>query len=152
MVNPARRGVSVYADGAALGNPGPAGIGVRFEGDAERLPPDISRPIGKATNNVAEYRALVCALEAVRDCELEPARVYLDSQLVVRQVLGEYKVKDKALQPLHRRAHQLLGDMERVAVIWVSRDKNKEANRLAVRAARAQRRAARPKPERPTAK
>ena len=106
----------LYTDGGARGNPGPAGIGARLMTAAGDVVEDLADYIGKATNNVAEYQALIAGLEIALDRGVERLDVFLDSELVVRQVNGQYKVKDAGLKPLHQQACLLLSKFHEVDV------------------------------------
>ena len=120
----------LYTDGGARGNPGPAGIGARLltaDGDVVE---ELADSIGTATNNVAEYQALIAGLEIALDRGVERLDVFLDSELVVRQVNGQYKVKDAGLKPLHRQACLLLGRFHEVDVKHVRREQNAAADAL----------------------
>ena len=120
----------LYTDGGARGNPGPAGIGARLltaDGDVVE---ELADFIGKATNNVAEYQALIAGLEIALDRGVERLDVFLDSELVVRQVNGQYKVKDAGLKPLHRQACLLLSRFPEVDVKHVRREQNAAADAL----------------------
>ena len=122
--------ITVYVDGAAKGNPGPAGIGVRLELEGVVLC-EQSEYIGNATNNVAEYKALIYALEIARRYRITRVIVLSDSELMVRQLNGEYKVKNEKLLPLYRSALDLAGNFEEFRIRHVSRTANKHADRLA---------------------
>ncbi len=120
----------LYTDGGARGNPGPAGIGARLltaDGDVVE---ELADSIGTATNNVAEYQALLAGLEIALDRGVERLDVFLDSELVVRQVNGQYKVKDAGLKPLHRQACLLLSRFHEVDVKHVRREQNAAADAL----------------------
>ncbi|HMG26735.1 MAG TPA: ribonuclease HI family protein [Acidimicrobiia bacterium] len=125
--------VVVYCDGGARGNPGPAAIGAVVL-DPSTDPPTklatVSERIGVATNNVAEYRALVAALEAARDFAARRIRVRADSQLLVRQLEGRYRVKQPHLKPFFERAKELLAEYESVDLAHVPREENTEADAL----------------------
>jgi len=120
-----------YIDGGARGNPGPAGFGVRIEQADGTLVDEFSEAIGHATNNVAEYRGLLAALDwaKVRGCR--ELHVRSDSLLLVQQMLGNYKVKNAGLQPLHAKARQLAREIGRVTFEHVGRSFNAHADRLA---------------------
>jgi ribonuclease HI len=120
-----------YIDGGARGNPGPAGYGVRVERADGTLVEEFGESIGVATNNVAEYRGLLAALEWARAHGCRPLRVRSDSLLLVQQMLGNYKVKNPGLQPLHARARLLVHELGRVAFEHVPRESNTHADRLA---------------------
>jgi ribonuclease HI len=123
----------VYADGGARGNPGPAAIGAVVL-DPSTDPPTrlatLSERIGVATNNVAEYRALVAALEAARQFPAQRMRLRLDSELLVRQLEGSYRVKQPHLRPYFERAKALLFEYEDVDIAHVRREENTEADAL----------------------
>jgi ribonuclease HI len=123
--------VVAYIDGGARGNPGPAGYGVRIEDEHGALVDEFSGTIGIATNNVAEYRGLLAALEWARQHGHNQVHVRSDSELLVRQMLGQYKVKNAGLQPLHAKARLLAHDVGRVTFEHVRRESNTEADRLA---------------------
>ncbi len=123
--------VIVYIDGGSRGNPGPAGFGVRIEDRDGRLIEELRGSLGVATNNVAEYRGLLAALEFLVGRKLRDARIRSDSELLVRQMRGEYRVKNAGLLPLHRRAAELLSRLHRVTFEHIPRAANGEADRLA---------------------
>lgn len=129
-----RRDVLVlYCDGGARGNPGPAAIGAVVL-DPSTDPPatlaTVSRRIGIATNNVAEYEALIAGLEAATPYPAREMRVRADSQLLIRQLEGRYKVKHPNLRPLYERARALLSRYERVDLGHVPREQNELADSL----------------------
>ncbi|MFA6027946.1 MAG: ribonuclease HI family protein [Patescibacteria group bacterium] len=115
----------IYTDGGARGNPGPAGIGVHIEGVA-----DFKEYIGKATNNQAEYKAVVLALQKAKELGAKEMKFYLDSELVVKQLSGEYKIKDKELSKLFVQAWNLTLSFKKVLFFHVPREKNKKADKL----------------------
>jgi ribonuclease HI len=125
--------VFVYSDGGARGNPGPAAIGAVVY-DATSDPPTrvatVSERIGTATNNVAEYRALIAGLEAAAALDARTVHVRADSLLVIKQLRGEYRVKDPALRVLHQRARTLLAAYDVVDLQHVRREQNTEADAL----------------------
>jgi ribonuclease HI len=122
----------LYTDGAARGNPGPAAIGaVLYEEGDERPVAMMSRPLGVATNNVAEYQAVIDGLEAAGDFDPDELVVRADSQLLVRQLTGRYRVKAPGLVPLHRRAATLLTGFRSVRLEHVPRESNMVADSLA---------------------
>jgi ribonuclease HI len=120
-----------YIDGGARGNPGPAGFGVRIEEEDGTLVEEFSEAIGTATNNVAEYRGLLAALEWAKARGLNALHVRSDSLLLVQQMKGVYKVKNEGLIPLHGKARILAHDIGRVTFEHVGRAKNAHADRLA---------------------
>jgi ribonuclease HI len=120
-----------YIDGGARGNPGPAGFGVRVEQTDGTLVEEFSEAIGVATNNVAEYRGLLAALEWAKAHGHRDLHVRSDSLLLVQQMLGNYKVKHAGLQPLHAKARMLANEIGRVTFEHVGRAHNARADRLA---------------------
>ena len=120
-----------YIDGGARGNPGPAAFGVRVEERDGTLVEEFGESIGVATNNVAEYRGLLAALEWARAHGHEALHVRSDSLLLVQQMLGNFKVKNAGLQPLHAKARLLAHEIGRVTFEHVGRAKNADADRLA---------------------
>ncbi len=125
---------TAYTDGGSRGNPGPAGYGVRIEDGAGKLVEELYEFLGTATNNVAEYRGLLAALRWARDHDLTSLRVRSDSELLVKQMKGVYRVKNPGLQPLHQEAQQLARQIGRVVFEHVRREQNSEADRLANKA------------------
>jgi ribonuclease HI len=123
--------VIAYIDGGARGNPGPAGFGVRVEDADGTLIEEFAESIGTATNNVAEYRGLLAALEWAKRHGRDQLHVRSDSLLLVQQMLGNYKVKNAGLQPLHTRARLLAQQVGAVTFEHVGRAKNAHADRLA---------------------
>jgi ribonuclease HI len=99
-----RKVLRLFTDGAARGNPGPAGLGVVIEDDQGLRLRGLCRYIGKATNNQAEYLAVIEGLRAVEEWKPDRLEVYLDSKLVVEQLGGRWRVKEPALRPLHHQA------------------------------------------------
>ena len=126
--------VIIHADGASRGNPGPAAIGAVIRDEQGTLITTISRRIGRTTNNQAEYRAIIAALEEAARLGARLADISLDSELVVKQIKGEYRVKKTTLKPLYQQVSQLLGSLEGFTINHVPRQQNKEADRLANRA------------------
>jgi probable phosphoglycerate mutase len=126
--------VVAYIDGGARGNPGPAGYGVRIETAAGTLIDEFGGSIGVATNNVAEYRALIAALEWARARRLASLHVRSDSLLLVQQMRGKFKVKHPGLQPLYGKARLLAHEIGRVTFEHVGRALNAHADRLANKA------------------
>jgi ribonuclease HI len=118
----------IYTDGGARGNPGPAGIGVVIKkGDETHR---FKRYIGEATNNQAEYRAVILALEKAKDLGGEELEFYLDSELVVKQLNREYRVKDADLAPLFVEIHNRSLAFKKITWRHVRRELNKEADKL----------------------
>jgi probable phosphoglycerate mutase len=123
--------VIAYTDGGARGNPGPAGFGVRIERTDGTLVDEFQEAIGVATNNVAEYRGLIAALEWARAHAETDVLIRSDSLLLVQQMRGNYKVKHAGLQPLHAKARLLAHEIGRVRYEHVRREANRHADRLA---------------------
>jgi ribonuclease HI len=123
-----------YIDGGARGNPGPAGFGVRVEHPDGSLVEEFSDAIGVATNNVAEYRGLLAALDYALAHDCRSLTVRSDSLLLVKQMRGEYKVKHPGLRPLHQQARALVARIGRVTFEHVGRSLNAHADRLANKA------------------
>lgn len=126
------RGAAVaYSDGASRGNPGPAAYGIRIvDADGGELHASGAK-IGRATNNVAEYRGAIAALEIARDLGVRRLELRMDSELVVKQLRGEYRVKDANLAALKTRLDRLIRDFEAFRVSHVRRGENSETDRLA---------------------
>jgi probable phosphoglycerate mutase len=123
--------VIVHIDGASRGNPGPAAYGVVMESaDGSRLAA-FSHCIGTATNNVAEYYALIAALDFAATNGIRRLRVLSDSQLIVNQIKGTYKVKHPDLRPLHERAKKQAAALESFSIQYVPREQNGDADDLA---------------------
>jgi ribonuclease HI len=130
---PAKRTLRIYCDGGSRGNPGPAAVGAVVLDTAEqppRLVATVSETIGVATNNVAEYTALIRGLEAAAPFGADRMEVRADSQLLIRQLEGRYRVKHPSLVPLHREARRLLGAYAEVELLHVRREDNTEADAL----------------------
>ena len=126
--------ITAYFDGGARGNPGPAGYGVRIERADGTLIEELQGSIGVATNNVAEYRGLLAALEWAHAHGHRIVHVRSDSLLLVQQMLGNYRVKHPGLQPLHAKASLLAHQIGRVSFEHVRREQNAHADRLANKA------------------
>ncbi len=129
----APRTLRVHIDGASRGNPGPAGIGVLFLGPDGAVVEQIHRGIGEATNNVAEYSALLAGLDRAAALGVTELEVYSDSELLVRQLQGRYQVKHPALRPLYAAARKRIAGLSRFAIHHVPRELNAEADALANR-------------------
>jgi len=123
-------GVVLRTDGGSRGNPGPAGAGFVIERDGEIICRG-GRFLGSVTNNVAEYEALIWGLENVSAMGFATVTVYADSELLVKQVNGHYRVKNEGLKPLFVRALQLLRSFSGFKVAHVRREQNKEADEMA---------------------
>ena len=129
-----RGGARIHIDGASRGNPGRAGVGVLILRPDGQVVERVHRSIGEATNNVAEYRALLLALERAQALGYAEIDVYSDSELLVRQLQGRYQVKHPGLRELHAKAREHIGHFRRFAIEHVPRERNAEADALANRA------------------
>jgi ribonuclease H / adenosylcobalamin/alpha-ribazole phosphatase len=124
--------VVIEADGGSRGNPGPAGYGaVVWDADRSTVLAETKQAIGHATNNVAEYRALIAGLDDAAKVGATEAAVYMDSKLVVEQMAGRWKVKHPDLAQLHAQARTLAAQFARISYAWVPRERNTHADRLA---------------------
>jgi ribonuclease HI len=130
--------VVVWTDGGARGNPGPAGVGVVVARPDGTVLAEVAEGIGWATNNVAEYRAVIAGLEQARALGARRVRVRADSLLLVQQLRGQWKVKNAGLQPLWAEATRLARSFERVTFEHVPRERNRAADALANKAMDAQ--------------
>ena len=132
----AREGLQLVLsiDGAARGNPGPAGIGVMIQAENGLVKEEFWRYIGEATNNVAEYKALLLALEEASRLKPAAVKIRSDSELLVRQIEGKYRVKNPHLAVLHAQARDLIRTIPSVHLEHVGRDQNRQADALANRA------------------
>jgi ribonuclease HI len=124
----------LMVDGAARGNPGEAGCGAAICNEHGVVVEELTRYLGHATNNVAEYKALLMGLEGLRKLGRKRVRVQSDSQLLVRQLNGEYRVKDEKLKLLSQKAIGLLRQFKSYRIVHVPREQNKIADRLANKA------------------
>lgn len=123
--------ITVRVDGASRGNPGPSGAGAVVEFGDGRAPTELCSYLGETTNNVAEYRALLLALEEAVRHAVSSLTVHSDSELLVRQLRGEYKVKAEHLRPLHAEACRRLRVFPMVRILHVPREENRRADSLA---------------------
>jgi len=123
--------VIIHTDGASQGNPGRAAVGATIKDEQGRLVTSISRKIGRATNNQAEYTAVIAALEIAIGLGAEEVELNSDSQLVVRQIRGQYRVKKTTLKPLYHQVKQLHGLLHTFTVNYIPREQNREADSLA---------------------
>ena len=121
----------VHTDGAARGNPGPAGIGAVLTDEEGNVLAEHAEGIGPATNNVAEYRAAIEGLRLAADHGAKRVLLRADSKLLIEQLAGRFRVKNPTLQVLHREARVLMKRFERVDLEHVRRERNKAADRLA---------------------
>lgn len=123
--------LEIYTDGASRGNPGHAGIGVVIFDGGGKVLEKFGEYIGRATNNIAEYKGLIAGLKRAKKylpCSLS---LYLDSELVVKQIKGEYRTKDEALKGYFEFARQLLSEFEKFQIKHIPRENNTTADKLA---------------------
>jgi len=125
--------LTIYTDGASRNNPGEAGAGVYILRAGEPFD-RIARYLGTTTNNIAEYTAAIIGLERAVEAGATAVRLYADSELLVKQINGQYKVKNEGLKPLHAKAKELIARIGRVEVQYIPRAQNKEADALANKA------------------
>lgn len=119
-----------HVDGGSRGNPGPAAAGVVISDAGGEVLREEGRPIGRATNNVAEYRALLLGIELALELGADELELVGDSELIVKQVLGEYRVKDPGLRPLHAEVKAALDPLAAWSIRHVRREQNADADRL----------------------
>jgi ribonuclease HI len=129
--NPPEHYLVAFSDGGARGNPGPSGYGVVIQDEAGRKVAALSEYLGHQTNNFAEYQGLIAALEYAVTNGHNAVKVISDSELLVRQIKGIYKVKNSALQDLHGRAKELIAQLAWFSIGHILRGHNEEADRLA---------------------
>ena len=121
----------MYTDGASRGNPGEAGIGVLIEDESGRPVKRLARYLGKATNNIAEYTALIDGLKAAAALGAEDVSVMADSELMVKQMNGLYQVKNPELKEKHTEARRLVKNFSRFTIKYIPREQNRAADALA---------------------
>ncbi len=126
--------VIIFTDGASRGNPGPAAIGATIKDEHGGLIASISQSIGQTTNNQAEYRAIIAALEKAIRLGASHVEIRADSELLVKQINGRYRVKAASIKPLYQRVKELLSRLERFTITHIPRSENTEADSLANRA------------------
>lgn len=122
--------LTVNVDGGARGNPGPAAIGVVVRDAGDQVVAEVGETIGRATNNVAEYKALLRGIELAGEHGADALELIGDSELVVRQVEGRYKVKDATMKELHAEVKRALADFDSWSIRHVRREQNGDADRL----------------------
>ena len=121
----------VACDGASRGNPGPAGAGAQITGPDGSVLAEVAEGLGETTNNVAEYTAVIRGLERALELGATDVLLRSDSQLLINQLTGRYRVKTPHLQPLHRRVRELGARFDTIEYEHVRRERNTEADRLA---------------------
>ena len=125
--------LTIYSDGASRNNPGEAGAGIFIMRDGAHFE-GIARYLGMTTNNIAEYSAAIIGLERAVQLGAKSVKLFADSELMVKQLNGLYKVKNEGLKPLHAKARGLINRIGNVEVRYIPREQNKEADALANRA------------------
>ena len=123
--------ISAHCDGGARGNPGPAGFGALIQDAEGRVLAELSEFLGIQTNNFAEYSGLLATLDFALGHGYQRLRVISDSELMVKQVQGKYKVKSPGLRPLYEQAKQKIARLEGFEIVHALRHRNKDADRLA---------------------
>lgn len=123
--------MTVACDGASRGNPGPAGAGAQITGPDGSVLAEVAEGLGETTNNVAEYTAVIRGLERALELGATDVLLRSDSQLLINQLTGRYRVKTPHLQPLHRRVRELGARFDTIEYEHVRRERNTEADRLA---------------------
>ncbi|MBI2941436.1 MAG: ribonuclease HI family protein [Chloroflexi bacterium] len=134
MSSQPQRWLIVQTDGASRGNPGPAGAGAVLRSPGGAVVREVSHYLGIATNNQAEYVALILALKAALDAGADAVDLRLDSELLVRQLQGTYRVRSPQLAPLYERVRELLGRFREMRIRHVPREQNAAADQLANKA------------------
>jgi ribonuclease HI len=135
---PSRAGLdeaTIHVDGASIGNPGPAGAGVVITDHRNKKIAEISEPLGVTTNNVAEYRALIIGLRKARELGVRRLHARADSELMVKQLSGQYRIRDEKLMALSLEAKDIIDSFDSFDIAHVDRGKNRDADRLSKRAA-----------------
>ncbi len=122
--------IIIYTDGGSRNNPGPSALGVVISDDKGNVLKEYSRYLGEATNNQAEYEAVIFALQKAKQLKIKELEIRTDSELIGKQLLGKYKIKDPNLQPLFIKAWNLRLDYDKVDIKIISREQNKKADKL----------------------
>jgi len=123
--------LTIYTDGGARGNPGPGGIGAVIYNENKKKIAEISEYLGHSTNNQAEYKAVIAAIKKAKELKAEILEFFLDSELVVKQLKREYKVKNPDLAPLFLQIYNLEMGFKKISFHHIPRERNKEADALA---------------------
>nr|PZN05566.1 MAG: ribonuclease H [Bacillota bacterium] len=123
--------LKIYVDGASRGNPGDAGIGIVMLNEDGNVVKEICDYIGQTTNNIAEYTALVTAMKEAIEVGCEEIEVFSDSELMVKQIKGEYQIKNEGLKRLYSQVSQLMKEFRSFSINHVKREFNKRADELA---------------------
>jgi len=128
--------LTLYTDGSCKGNPGDGGAGAVIKNEQGKTISRIKRYLGPVTNNIAEYQALILGLQEAQRLGATDIAIYLDAELVVNQITGVYRVRDRRLKTLEGEVRKLLGGFTRWAIRQIPREENREADRLAREAVR----------------
>ncbi|MBU4343125.1 MAG: ribonuclease HI family protein [Candidatus Omnitrophica bacterium] len=128
------KSINIFIDGASRGNPGPSGIGIVFFDDSKKAVKKLFKFIGNATNNVAEYTALIYGVQEALIDKYENITINSDSELLTRQLRGEYKVKNENLKPFYEQFLHLSRGFNKIDVVSIHREQNKLADNLANKA------------------
>ena len=120
----------IYTDGGSRNNPGPSALGVVIADDKGNILKEYSHYLGEATNNQAEYEAVIFALQKAKQLKIKELEIRTDSELIGKQLLGKYKIKDPDLQPLFIKAWNLRLDYDKVDIKIIPREQNKQADKL----------------------
>ena len=126
--------ITIHSDGAARGNPGPSGAGAVLRDEKDSVVAQVCEYLGEMTNNQAEYSALIFALEEAKRLGATGVAIFADSELMVKQIMGEYKVKNEGLKPLFQQVVKALRAIGPYTIEHLPRERNKEADKLANRA------------------
>jgi ribonuclease HI len=121
----------IYADGASRGNPGQAGAGAVISDSRGRTVKELKCFLGMTSNNVAEYQAVILALEKALELGANSITIFLDSELVVRQLRGEYRVRESHLKALYQKAQEVLKRFSQYSILYIPREENRRADQLA---------------------
>lgn len=128
------KSIDIFVDGASRGNPGPSGIGVVFFDDKKNIVKKLFKFIGNTTNNIAEYTALIYGLQEALMDRYKVVKVSSDSELMTRQLRGEYRVKNENLKPYYEQFLHLSRGFDKLEIVTIDRKENKEADKLANKA------------------
>ena len=120
----------IYTDGGSRGNPGPGALGAVIADESGKILKEYSHYLGEVTNNQAEYEAVIFALQKAKQLRIKEVELRVDSELIGKQLLGKYKIKDPNLQPLFIKAWNLRLDYEKVNIKIIPREENKKADKL----------------------
>ena len=123
--------VFAYTDGASRGNPGPSALGLQIFDENKNLIHEAGRCLGENTNNFAEYSAVLEALQLCHDHHIEELCLFSDSQLLIRQLTGEYKIKSANIRPLAEKCMKLLQNISKTKLVHIPREQNSGADHLA---------------------